>query len=80
MDPQAHGQAHSALLRQAGIELSHGLYHTKPGPHGPLGIIFVCQGIAEVDQQAIAKVLGNIPVVPTNHLRTRLLIGAHELA
>ena len=49
------------LLLQAGIELAHGLHDPEPGPHGPLGVIFVRQGIAEVDEQAIAEILRDMP-------------------
>src|SRR5262249_10049187 len=64
----------------AGIELAHGLHHAQPGPHGPLGVIFVCQGIAEVDQQTITEILRNLPLEAGDHLGTGLLIGAHYLA
>ena len=50
VDAQAHGQLHPALLCETGIELSHGLDHPQSGPHCPLGVIFVCQGVAEVHQ------------------------------
>ena len=80
MDPQAHGQVHPALLRQAGIELPQGLDDPQPGPHGPLGIIFVGQGVAEVDEQAIAEILGDMPLKAGDHLGTGVLIGPHHLA
>ena len=73
MDPQAHGQVHPPLLLQAGIELAQGLHHPQPGPHGPLGVIFMRQGIAKVDQQAIAKILGNMALKAGNHLGAGLL-------
>jgi hypothetical protein len=47
------GQVHSPLRRQTGIELAHSLHHRQPGAHRPLGVIFVRQGIPEVDQQTI---------------------------
>ena len=80
MDPQAHGQLHPPLLRQAGIELAQGLHHPQPGPHRPLGVIFVRQGIAKVDQQAIAEILRNMPLKAGNHLGAGVLIGPHHLA
>ena len=57
MDPQAYGQCHTPILLQADIELAQGLDHAQPGPHRPLRVIFVRQRIAEVDEQAIAKIL-----------------------
>ena len=80
MDPQAHGQVHTPLLRQARIELPQGLDHPQPGPHGPLGVVLVRQGVAEVDQQAIAEILGDMPVKAGDHLGAGVLIGAHDLA
>ena len=56
-----------------------GLNNLQPCPHGALRIIFMGCWIAEVDQQAIAQVLGNMPVVPTDHTCASLLISAHHL-
>jgi len=80
MDPQAHGQLHSSLLLQTYVELPQGLHHPQSGPHGPLGIIFVRQGIPEVDEQAIAEIWRNMPIKTGNHLGTGRLIGPHHLA
>src|SRR2546425_10421074 len=65
---------HPLLLLQTGIELAQGLYNAQSGPHRPLGIIFVRQGIAEIDQQAIAEILGDMPVIEGNHLGAGRLI------
>jgi hypothetical protein len=80
MDPQANGEVHTPLPRQAGIELAHGLDHPQPGSHGPLCIIFVCQGVAEIDEQAITEILGDMPVKAGNHLGAGVLIGPYDLA
>jgi hypothetical protein len=45
-----------------------------------LGVILVRQGIAEVDEQAITKILGNMPVIAGDHLGAGVLIGPHYLA
>jgi len=60
--------------------LSQRLHDPEASPYGPLGIIFVCQGIAEVDEQAIAKILRNMPLKAGDHLGTGLLIGPHHRA
>ena len=80
MDPQAHGQVHPALLYQACIELAQGLHDPQPGPHGPLSVIFVCQGIPERVEQAIAEILGDISFKAGDHLGADRLIGLHHLA
>ena len=54
--------------------------HPQPGPHGPLGVIFVRQGVAEVDEQAIAEILGDMPLKAGDHLGAGVLIGPHHLA
>jgi hypothetical protein len=79
MDPQAYGQVHAPLLRQARIELAQGLHDPQPGPPGPLGVILMRQGVAEVDEQAIAEILGDMPLKAGNHLGAGLLIGPHHL-
>ena len=68
-----------SLLPQAGIELPQGFDHPQPGPHRPLRIIFVRQGVAEVDEQAITEILGDVPVKAGDHLGAGVLIGPHHL-
>src|SRR5947209_7839172 len=67
------------LLLQARRELSHGFDHPAPGPHGPLGVVLVRQGVAEVDEQAITEILRNMPVKAGNHLGAGVLISTHDL-
>ena len=79
MDAQACCQVYSPRLLQAGRELPQGLDHPQPGPHGALRIIFVRQRVAEVDQQAVAEILRDMPVKAGDHLGASLLIGPHHL-
>ena len=58
--------------------MAQGLYNAQSGTHRPLGIIFVRQGIAKIDQQAIAEILGDMPLKAGNHLGAGLLIGPHH--
>jgi len=62
------------------IELPNGFHHPEPSPYGPLGVIFVRQGIAEVDEQAITEILRDMPLKAGDHLGADLLIGPHHLA
>jgi hypothetical protein len=62
------------------MELSHGLHDPQPGPYRPLGVIFVRQGVAEVDQEPIAEVLSNVAIEAGDHLPASALIGPHQLA
>jgi hypothetical protein len=38
------------------------------------------QRVAEVDQQSIAEILRDMPLIAGDHLGAGLLIGAHDLA
>jgi hypothetical protein len=80
MDPQTDGELHAAFLGQAGIEWPHGLHHPQAGPHRPLGVIFMRQGVAEVDEQAVAQILGDMALIVGDHLGARVLIGPHHVA
>jgi hypothetical protein len=79
MHSQADRQAHPLCLRQAGIELAQGLDHPQPGPHCALRVIFVCLRIAKIDQQPIAEVLCDVPLIARDHPGTGRLIGLHDL-
>ena len=80
MDRQAHRQWHTPLPRQARIELPHGLYNPESGPHRPLRIILVGQGVAKIDQQSIAEILRDMALKTLDHCRAGRLISAHHLA
>jgi hypothetical protein len=49
----------------------------KAGPYRPLGSIFVCLGIAKVDQQAIAQVLRYVAVEGPYRCHCSLLVGTY---
>ena len=34
----------------------------KPSAHGALGIVFMCLGIAKIDQQTVAEILRDMPL------------------
>src|SRR5262249_5887167 len=80
MDPYAPGQAHTAFPRQASTQLAQGLDHPQPSTYGALGVVFMGQRVAEVDQQAIAEILRDMALEAGDHLGTGRLIGPHDLA
>jgi hypothetical protein len=45
----------------------------QPGPHGSLCVVLVGLGVAKVDQDAIAHVLGDEPAEAVHGLRDALL-------
>jgi hypothetical protein len=80
MHPQPHGHP---VLRGQGeprIQRLEGLQQPKPGADGPLGVIFMCHGVAKIHQHAIAQVLGHIAIKALHHLGTGLVVGADNLA
>ena len=80
MDTEAHSDPHPVALLQVGIKGLHGPDNPEAGAHGALGVVFMGLGIAKVDEQAIAEILGNVPVHALDHLSTGVLVGAHDLA
>jgi hypothetical protein len=80
VDAHPDGKPDAFFLFQAWIECLHRGNGPESHPHGALRIVFVRQWIAKVDQQAIAKVLGNVPLEALDHRGTRGLIGPHDRA
>jgi hypothetical protein len=79
MDAQTHIELHLVLLRHAGVEWSHGFHHPQPGPHRPLGVILMGVRVAEVDEQPVAEVLRDMPLIAGDHLGAGVLVGPHHL-
>jgi hypothetical protein len=42
------------------VQRLHGRHDAQPGPHGPWGGIFLGYGVAEVDEQAVTEILGDV--------------------
>jgi hypothetical protein len=56
-------------------EASNRLDGRESGPHGPLGIVLMCLGVAEIDEHPVPHVLGHKTVKPGDRLRDALVIG-----
>jgi hypothetical protein len=67
-------------LLGAGLEPSDRLHDPQPGPDGSVGVVFVGLRVAEVDEQPVAEVLGDVVVKAGDHLGAGGLVGAHHLA
>jgi hypothetical protein len=78
VNAKPYGELHTVLCRQTGIQGGHGLDNAQAGVHRTPGIVFMGRGIAKIDQQAIAKVLGDIAGILLDNLGRSLLIGAHH--
>ena len=79
VDAHPNGEPHAFLPFQLGDQRLHRVEHAQPRPHGPLGIVFVCLGPPEVDQQRITEELGDMAVKTLDDLGTGLLICPYDL-
>ena len=79
VDAEPYRQADAFVLLQADIQRLHGVEHPQARMDRPLSVVFVRVRIAKVDQQAISKILRNMPRKLLDHLGARGLIGAHDL-
>jgi hypothetical protein len=68
------------LQRRVRIQIAYCRDQLQPRAHSPLGIVFVCLRIAEIDQDAVAHVFGDKPAKAAHGVRGALLIGRNDLA
>ena len=80
VDAEPHGELHTVLCRQTGIQGGDGLDNAQAGVHGAPGIVFMGRGVAKIDQQPIAEILGDMARVVLDDLGRGLLVGAHHRA
>jgi hypothetical protein len=78
VEPDAYRHSYSVLRFQTGIQGCHGLDELQARLHGPLRLVFMGLGIAEVHQQPIAEVLRHIAIKALDHGGRGLLIGADD--
>jgi hypothetical protein len=64
----ADGQSGALLPCQAWMPPLHGAEPPQPRPHRPLDVIVVCPWVAEVGQQPIAEILGDVACLGLAHL------------
>ena len=74
-DPDPHLQGQSSR----GDELGHRFDEREAGLHRALGVVFMSLGIAEIDQYAVAHILGDKPAVAFDDRRAAAMIGADDL-
>src|SRR5215468_11444968 len=79
MNPYTDGELDALGLLQTGIEVSHGSKNSQPSPYCSLRIIFMGMGVAKVDQETIAKVLGNIAIIALDNVGTHPLIRPYHV-
>jgi len=54
--------------RQTGVQRRNSLDNAQAGVHGTPGIVFVSRGVAKIDEQSIAEVLGDMAAVVLDDL------------
>ncbi len=80
MNADAHGKFNVIRCFDTRVERSHRLDNPQSRIDGARRIIFVRHGEAKIDEQAIAQILRNVPLITPNDFGGCLLIGAHHLA
>ena len=78
VDAEPHGELDTVLCRQAGIQGGDGLDNAQAGVHRAPGLVFMGRGVAKIDQQPIAEILGDMTLVVLDDLGRGLLVGAHH--
>ena len=76
VDAEPHGEVHTVLRRQTGIQGGDGLHNAQAGVHRTPGLVFMGRGVAKIDQQPIAKILGDMALIVLDDLGRGLLVGA----
>ena len=80
VNAQVHLQIDRRADRPAVVQAGHLGHQLQAGAHRPCRVVLVGMGIAEVDQQAIADVLGDVSLVAGDHVGAGPLIGLQDLA
>ena len=70
VDPHAHGES----------QRLHRLHNPEPRAHRSLCVILVGGGIAEVDEESVAQLLGDVAVEAVNHLGAGGLVTSDNVA
>src|SRR5262249_7029826 len=76
---ETYGQYDALVLFQTGLQGSYRLDDSHPRADSALGIVFVCLRIAKIDQEPIAKELGDVTIIALNHRSTGGLIRADHV-
>src|SRR5262249_25459553 len=66
-------------LLQTGIEVSHRSKNSQTSPYCSLCVIFMCLGIAEIDEETITEQLSDMPIVAPDNFGTHLLIRPYHV-
>jgi len=77
VNAEPHGELHRVRSHQTGVQGGDGLDEAQARVHRTPGIIFMGCGVAKINQQAIAEILGDMARVLLDDRGGGLLVGAH---
>jgi hypothetical protein len=80
VNAKPNGKLNAILGLQAGVQLPHGLDNPQTCLHCPVRIVFVCLGIAKVNQKPVTEILCYVAVKALNYICCLFLVGPHNLA
>jgi len=80
MYPKSYSQCVPFGWLQTGVEGFYRLYDSQTRMDSSEGIIFMCLGIAKIDQETIAQELGNVSVKTLDNFSTCRLIGTYHVS
>ena len=80
VDAQPYSEPDVILRRHAGVQDGDGLDNAQARVDGTPGIVFMGRGVAEIDQQPITEVLGDIACVVLDDLSAASWSSAHHRA
>ena len=80
VDANPHLQTRSIIGGECGVEWHHRVHDRKPGANRSLGVVLARSGPAEVDEQPVAKILGNVAAEALDSAGGGLLVLRDDLA
>src|SRR5262245_30189776 len=79
MNTQTKSELDAFLLLQTSIEVSHGIEDSQARVYCSVGVILMCLGVAEIDEQTIPQELSDMPIVALDNVGTNSLICTHNI-
>src|SRR2546429_9790413 len=80
MNAYMDGELDPLRLLQPLIQVSQCMEDTQPRAYGSLGVIFMCLGIAKIDEETIPEQLGDMSFIALDDLRTDPLIRTDDVS
>src|SRR5712692_8208394 len=80
VNSDAQGQGDIPFTVEARIQGLHRRENAQGGPPGTLWVVLVSDRVAEVDEEAVAEILGDVAVEAIDHSGADFLIAANDLA